>query len=367
MFENIEKKLIILTQRLLVIVAIATLIAFIIYFIFLIHTTFFNSSSDSNVQDAKLTYNTSFQEPELNPVEKEQYKLKIQEAKKSFESRLKDSSNQLSQRSKKARKEKNEINIRYDELLTRTDDIQQRKEVTVRRLAEYDESCKLLADSNSSELNKIEQELTQISKELGVLKDEISTNHIERLVRNIRFQEHCIKYSTEVQKLGEYLFNTFPGDYGFNGKSSIVDIYSKLSNDLDIIDNLFKEDDYEKKKFLDNLGVYLNGQSSYYKKVIENLKLSNQVTEKNAEILSSAISDNYATHINTNLEIYKQYQSEKVQVVIEDTRDWVAFIKGLIPLGVIILLFLAVVFYILFIAIERNQRYLKNLKKEKSQ
>ena len=304
-----------------------------------------------------------FTKPKASPIESAEYKIRLADAKKSFSSRADDSCTQIDQNSRRVRQGKNDIDVRYAELINQAD-LKDVTRILADKDAELSESCKSSRAFNKSELTKLQGELDSVAMNFNVKGSDVASGWEATLKKCVKYQNHCEEYKEIILTVVRNLQGGLPADYGFGytggdyevERGMKQDVPTAVALDYDWLLGVFGDD----KVYLDNyfvvLGSYTESLKSYYQEESSKLSRQNKLTPANAQILSEALVESYISFNRSAAQQYEEYLSEKDSIEGGEAMKRAGVVAGamtgLVPMASIFLILIVLAFF----AMERHQR-----------
>lgn len=315
-------------------------------------------------------FEKTFNAPALNPVDRLAREERIREARKSFEAALTDVMTQVDQTSKNLFKEYREITSRYDELAEKPENKINMRElaaISERMSDELSQSCSKADIAFAQQFGNIKRDISQIAEKYNVAREEISTNHDQRIAKYIRNNEHCLQQSENVKKIAANLSVAYSGNWGLpvdNYRASYLFGEKEKSSLPLAVSNLLwlVEDDinYEQNmiNFTNSLVSFTKSLSVYYSNVADELEKSNRMTAKNSELLAMDITQQIQNYTDNAIQEFERFKYEE-SLISETTysQRLIIHAQTLSPAILVILPFLfGSIFILLFFAYERHFR-----------
>ena len=305
---------------------------------------------------------TSFEEPERNPVEAADRKRRISEAKESFDSKMQDAFNQIDLTSGNARNRDREIRRDYAELIIKPenkDDLGKLSELAAFRDNSVSDNCDEKSRQIEAIISGIDDDLIEIAEIHDVTPEEISTGHAEALEKSIRLPRSCTVLSNNVAAISKFLRETYPADWGLGGDETKEKISEEVSRDARELEQITDEE--FAKAAMDELVNFAESLRDYYVPVTRQLDDRNELTNETVKIIGDDVTLSYEGYLDS---VYKELDDYLIEIrtAKDESQERLAWATALLASsGIFWAVALCILILLAFFAMERHQRYLKLL------
>jgi|TARA_X000000950_G_C13903186_1_gene655687 hypothetical protein len=310
---------------------------------------------------------TSFEEPERNPVEAADRKRRISEGKESFDSKMQDAFTQIDLTSGNARNRDREIRSNYAELIRKPenkDDLGKLSELAAFRDNSISDNC----DEKSRQIDAIiigvDDDLISIAQIHNVTREEISIGHASVLRKSVRLPKSCTVLSNNVAAISKILRETYPADWGLGGTKTKEKISEQVARDARELEQ-YTDEEFANAA-MEKLVNYVESLRDYYVPVTRQLDDRNELTNETVKIIGDDITVSYNGYLDS---VYKQWKDYLVSIktASDKSQERLAWATALLTgSGIYWAVALSILILLAFFAMERHQRYLKLLEdKEK--
>tara|TARA_B100000989_G_C19504520_1_gene455864 strand:+ start:73 stop:1182 length:1110 start_codon:yes stop_codon:yes gene_type:complete len=311
---------------------------------------------------------TTFDEPERNPVEAADRKRRISEAKESFDSKMQDAYTQIDLTSGNARNRDREIRSDYAELIRKPEnkeDLGKLSELAAFRDNSVSDNCDEKSRQIEAIIFGIEDDLLSIAQIHNVTSDEISTGHAANLERSVRLPKSCTVLSNNVAAISKILRETFPADWGLSGTETKEKISEEVAR------NARELEQYTDEEFandaMNKLVNYVESLRDYYVPVTRQLDDRNELTNETVKIIGDDISISYYDYLDSVYEEWDDYLVS-IRTASDESQERLAWATALLASsGIFWAVALSILILLAFFAMERHQRYLKLLEDKEKQ
>ncbi len=305
---------------------------------------------------------TSFQEPERNPVEAADRERRIEEAQESFDSKMQDAFTQIDLTSGNARDRDREIRSNYAEQIRKPenkDDLGKLSELAAYRDDSVSENCDEKSRRIAAIVSGVDDDLASIAQIHKVEPEEISVDHKEDLEESVRLPRSCTVLSNNVAAISKNLRDTYPADWGLGGTETKGIISRVVAQDARELEN-YTDEEYANEA-MDQLVVYSESLRDYYVPVVRELDDRNELTSQTVKIIGDDISVAYDEYLSS---VYQQWDDYLISIrtASDDSLARKIWAKALlVSSGLYWAVALCILILLAFFAMERHQRHLKLL------
>ena len=305
---------------------------------------------------------TSFEEPERNPVEAADRKRRISEAKESFDSKMQDAFTQIDLTSGNARNRDREIRSDYAELIRKPenkDDLGKLSELAAFRDNSISDNCDEKSRQIDAIISGVDDDLISIAQIHNVTREEISIGHASVLRKSVRLPRSCTVLSNNVAAITKILRETYPADWGLGGTETKEKISEEVARDAREIEEF--TDAAFANQAMDELVNYAESLRDYYVPVTRQLDDRNELTNETVRIIGDDITISYNGYIES---VYQQWEDYLIEIrtASDESQERLAWATALLASsGIFWAIALCILILLAFFAMERHQRYLKLL------
>lgn len=305
---------------------------------------------------------TSFEEPERNPVEAADRKRRISEAKESFDSKMQDAFTQIDLTSGNARNRDREIRSDYAELIRKPenkDDLGKLSELAAFRDNSISDNCDEKSRQIDAIISGVDDDLISIAQIHNVTREEISIGHASVLRKSVRLPRSCTVLSNNVAAITKILRETYPADWGLGGTETKEKISEEVARDAREIEEF--TDAAFANQAMDELVNYAESLRDYYVPVTRQLDDRNELTNETVRIIGDDITISYNSYIES---VYQQWEDYLIEIrtASDESQERLAWATALLASsGIFWAIALCILILLAFFAMERHQRYLKLL------
>ena len=310
---------------------------------------------------------TTFVEPERNPVEAADRERRIAEAKESFDSKMQDAFTQIELTSGNARDRDREIRSNYAEQIRKPenkDDLGKLQELAAYRDNSVSDNCDEKSRQIAAIISGVEDDLISIAEIHNVTPEEISSGHAEALEKSVRLPRSCTVLSNNVAAISKILRETYPADWGLGGTETKEQISRVVAQDAKELEQ-YTDEEFANAA-MDELVNYADSLRDYYVPVTRELDDRNELTSQTVKIIGDDITDAYNAYLISTYQQWDDYL-ESIRTATDESLERRLWASALLASsGIFWAIALSILILLAFFAMERHQRYLKLLEEKEN-